>query len=61
MDITEILNVFPSEELNLDGDETKEIFGFQNNQAPRSFFSYFPQSNEIELSACKYLIKILPI
>ena len=55
MDITEILNAFPSEEINSDGNETKRDFWVpEQSGSSAHFFAYFPQSNEIELSACKY-------
>ena len=47
MDITKTLNVFPSEELNLDGMKQKEIFGFRAISTS-THFSHFPHLNDEE-------------
>ena len=47
MNITEILNVFPSEELNLDGDETKRDFWVPNVSTSAHFFLFPQNSNGI--------------
>ena len=48
MDVTKILNVFPSEEINSDGDETKRDFWvLEQSGSSAHFFACFPQSNEI--------------